>query len=138
MAAIADLNTDGHTDLVISHARKNILSILLKSGTGAFTLQQGPPISLQAPASEVVAMDVDRDKTVDLVATLVDMTAPFASKIVVLSRRWARRIPSAPGSLFPAGTAAYRLAVGDVNEDGKVDIASSSFESDAVTLLLGR
>jgi hypothetical protein len=32
----------------------------------------------------------------------------------------------------------YRLTVGDINEDGKLDIAASSFEGNAVTLLLGQ
>jgi hypothetical protein len=30
------------------------------------------------------------------------------------------------------------VAVGDVNEDGKLDVAASSFEGESVTLLLGR
>jgi len=32
----------------------------------------------------------------------------------------------------------FYIAVGDVNEDGKLDIAASSFEGNAVTVLLGR
>lgn len=39
---------------------------------------------------------------------------------------------------FVAGPGAYNLTVADVNEDGKLDVAASSFEGDAVTLLLGR
>jgi hypothetical protein len=45
---------------------------------------------------------------------------------------------SAAGSPFPAGAGAYNLAIGDVNEDGKPDIAASSFGTGGVTLLLGR
>jgi len=44
----------------------------------------------------------------------------------------------APGSPFRAGPGAYYLALGDVNKDGKLDIAASSFEGNAVTVLLGR
>jgi hypothetical protein len=44
----------------------------------------------------------------------------------------------APGSPFPVGLGAYNVAVGDVNEDGKPDVATSSFEGDGVTILLGR
>jgi hypothetical protein len=35
-------------------------------------------------------------------------------------------------------TRAYHLASGDVNRDGKPDIAASSFEGKTVTVLLGR
>jgi hypothetical protein len=43
----------------------------------------------------------------------------------------------APGSPFPAGLGAYNLAVGDLNADGRIAVVSSSFEGDAVTVLLG-
>lgn len=44
----------------------------------------------------------------------------------------------APGLPFKAGPGSYSFAMGDVNKDGKLDIAASSFEGNAVTLLLGR
>jgi hypothetical protein len=47
-------------------------------------------------------------------------------------------VTSAPGSPFRAGPGAYSIALGDVNGDGKLDIVASSFEGNAVALLLGR
>ncbi|MGH9931050.1 MAG: FG-GAP repeat domain-containing protein [Pyrinomonadaceae bacterium] len=44
----------------------------------------------------------------------------------------------APGSPFRAGPGAYHLTTGDVNQDGKLDVAAPSFEGKAVTVLLGR
>ena len=44
----------------------------------------------------------------------------------------------APGSPFRAGPGAYHLVIGDLNKDGKPDVAASSFEGDSVTVLLGR
>ena len=44
----------------------------------------------------------------------------------------------APGSPFSTGKGAWRLAVGDVNGDGKPDIATSNLESDNVTVLLAQ
>jgi hypothetical protein len=44
----------------------------------------------------------------------------------------------APGSPYASGAGAYRLAVADINEDGKLDIATSSFEGHEVALLLGK
>ena len=45
---------------------------------------------------------------------------------------------SRPGSPHSTGVSAFNLTVGDVNEDGKLDIANPNFETDGVTLLLGR
>jgi hypothetical protein len=139
VAAIVDAKGDGRPDIVVSHGRTNILTILRNDGKGTFTPRPGPPINLGWPASEMVAVDVNGDKTLDLVVTTVSIAAaPFPSKVVVLLGDGRGGFTSAPGSPFPVGPGAYRLTVGDVNEDGKPDIAASSFEGNAVTLLFGR
>ncbi|HWX19164.1 MAG TPA: VCBS repeat-containing protein [Candidatus Binatia bacterium] len=137
-AAIVDVNGDGHPDIVLSHGHTNILSILLNDGHGKFTKRHGAPINVGWPAADLVAVDINRDGHIDLVATTVDPKAPFASKVVVLLGDGQGEFTPAAGSPFPVGAGAYRLTVGDVNEDGKLDIAASSFESGGVTLLLGR
>jgi hypothetical protein len=66
----------------------------------------------------------------------VDLVAATGSSAVMLRGDGAGRF--SPGPSFTAGPGAYNLAVGDVNEDGKLDLAMSSFEGDAVTVLLQR
>jgi hypothetical protein len=68
----------------------------------------------------------------------VDHTNPFRSRIVLLLGDGRGGFSQATGSPFPVGLGAYNIAVRDVNEDGKLDVAASSFESDGVTILLGR
>jgi hypothetical protein len=100
--------------------------------------RHGPPIEIVLPAWEILATDINGDKNIDIVATTVDSKAPFASKVVVLLGNGRAEFTPAAGSPFPVGPGAYRLTIGDVNEDGKLDIAASSFGKSGVTLLLGR
>lgn len=137
-AAIADVNGDRYPDIVFSHGHTNILSVFLNDGKGAFKPRRGPPIDIGWPAWEVLATDINGDTNMDLIATTIDPKAPFASKVVVLLGDGRAGFTPAPGSPFPAGRGAYRLTTGDVNEDGKLDIAASGFGNDGVTLLLGR
>lgn len=130
LAALADVNGDQHLDIVLNHGRDNHLTVLLNSGKGMFTHAPASPYNIGTEAFAVVVADVNGDKKNDLVAATVN------SVTVLLGDR--RGFVPAPGSPFRAGPGAYNLTVGDLNEDGKLDIAASSFEGNAVTVLLRR
>ena len=129
LATLADLNGDQQLDIVFSHS-SNHLSALLNNGRVLFTPAPASPIKIGTEAFAVVVADVNGDKRNDLVAATVN------SVTVLLNDR--EGFVSAPGSPFTAGPGAYNVTVGDLNEDGKLDLAASSFEGNAVTLLLGR
>jgi hypothetical protein len=134
---LAHLNRDQHLDVVISHSSSQ-LSVLLNNGNGTFAAAPGSPYSVETPAFAVVAADVNRDQQVDLVAATVNSRLPpFESGVAVLLGD-GRGYISAPGSPFRAGPGAYNLTLGDVNQDSRLDIAASSFEGSAVTVLLGQ
>jgi hypothetical protein len=133
--AAADVDGDGRVDLVLSHDDRSSLTVLLQQQRGQFVAAPGSPFDLGKPVSAVLVSDVDGDAAADLVIAAVDAQSPFASEITVLLGP--RFVPS-PGSPFPAGVGAYNLAVGDVNADGRLDVAASNWESDCIVLLLGR
>lgn len=126
---LADVNGDERPDVVTSHGSDQ-LSVMLNGGNGRFTPAGGSPYQLGDTPFAIAVADVNRDHRNDLVAATVN-------SITVLIGGTDGFTPAA-GSPFRAGPGAYNLALGDVNKDGSLDIAASSFEGNAVTLLLGR
>ena len=79
----------------------------------------------------VVVADVNGDGRADLVAAA-------AEGVRVLLGDGRGGFSPAPGSPFAAGKGVWRLAVADLNGDGKPDVAAVGYESNSVTILLGR
>jgi hypothetical protein len=138
VAALADIDGDGHLDVVLTHSERNQLSILLNQGDGSLVIGYGSPIDVGLPAYSAAVGDVNGDAKADLViATVSSESTPFNSKLVVLLGDGGG-FRQAPGSPLVAGPGAYNVTLADVNSDGKPDVAASSFGGDAVTLLLGQ
>jgi len=129
LGTLADVNGDQHLDIVLSHS-SNHLSILLNDGKGKFAPAPPSPINIGAEAFAVVVADVSDDRRNDIVAATVH------SVTVLLGDD--RGFVPAPGSPFSSGPGAYCVTLGDLNEDGKLDVVASSFEGNAVTVLLAR
>ncbi|HWQ35497.1 MAG TPA: VCBS repeat-containing protein [Blastocatellia bacterium] len=128
---LGDLNGDGRPDIVLTcggNTGSNQISILLNQGGGRFAL--AAPVDLGRVAYAVIVADANRDRQNDLIVATVD------SVTVLLNRK--NGFAPAPGSPYRAGPGAYHLATGDVNGDGRIDIAASSFEGRTVTVLLGQ
>jgi hypothetical protein len=127
--ALADVNSDRRPDLVISH-RDELVSILVNRGRARFAAAARSPLALAARPYAVALADLNRDKHVDLVGATVDNVTVLLGD--------GHGFPRARQSSFRAGPGAYDLALGDLNGDERLDVVASSFESDAVTVLLGR
>ena len=136
LAAVADLNADARADVVVSHSDSGWMSILLNDGRGSFTQAPQSPRDLGREAWGVVVSDVNHDQRPDIVAATVNSRMrPYESRVAVLL---GDGFAAAPGSPFQVGHGAYQLAVGDINEDGKPDVVTSSHETDSISVLLGR
>jgi uncharacterized protein (TIGR03437 family) len=130
-AAVGDFNGDGFQDLAVAHVDAHTLTVLLGTGTGAFTQPVGSPFPTGGSPVRVVVGDFNGDGIEDV--ALPDVVTPT---VTVLLGNGSGRFAAAPGSPFSAGTEPS-IAVGDFNGDGIQDIAAASFQSGSVTVLLG-
>ncbi|MFI4883253.1 MAG: FG-GAP-like repeat-containing protein [Phycisphaerales bacterium JB064] len=121
--AIADLDANGNLDLVF--ARREGSVVLLGNGDGTF----GEPVAVTSQhCVDVAIADVDEDGDQDL------LFAAFSDVIVVKNDGGAFAPPQA-FSTDHGNT--YHLNVGDINEDGHLDVFATNYNSRSGSVLLG-
>ncbi|MGA2449988.1 MAG: VCBS repeat-containing protein, partial [Polyangiaceae bacterium] len=139
---IANLNADGHADLVTGNQNAATLAVMLGNGDGTFgavtTLSSRLGVAYIGFAlNSVVVADLNHDGAPDI--AFVSVTgAPYPGGCNV--RVW---LAGGDGTFrqseeVEVGLAALSLDVGDINGDGDPDLAVANDNADTVTVLLGR
>lgn len=128
--AAADLNGDGHLDLVTSNSSSGTLSVLLGDGDGGFGTASSVSAGMTLP-SKLKLADVNEDGKQD--AVIVAPGTP--GRAAVLIGDGAGGFGTA--SLLSAGSNLTSASVSDLNGDGHVDLAVSSSGSHEVLVLEG-
>ena len=129
----ADLNGDGKLDLVVGNVWGNTVTVYIGTGNGTFVRQ--PTFSVGGAPYGIAVADFDHDGRADLVITDGSDTVTTGHAVEI-------RLGNGDGtfrlaSSYTVGTSPYGVAVGDVNGDGKPDIAVSNAGSSDVSILLG-
>ncbi len=137
--AIADLNADGRPDLVAANAISNTVSVLLGNGDGTF----GPNTEFPAGSNPLAAAiaDLNADGRPDLV--IADYGCPAtACHVVPDGSSVSVLLGNGDGTFGPktdyfTGLQPYRVAIADLNADGRPDLAVVNYFSNTVSVLLG-
>ena len=128
-AAVADLNRDGSADIVVTHHDQSALTVMIGDGRGGFTEAGGSPFDFGVSLFKLIVADVDRDATMDVVATIGD-----SLRVLLGDGRGAFK----QAVSIPVGPGAWRIAEADLNADGAIDVVTSNSEANSVSVLLGK
>ena len=120
-------------DLVATNREGGTVSVLLGTGTGQFGPAPASPISVGSGPNSVAVGDMNSDGRQDLVFSQQD-----ASQIMIKFGDGAGGFSDDPKSPYPVGQNPANVEVGDLNQDGKPDLASVGFNSRNVTVLLNQ
>jgi VCBS repeat protein len=128
-----DFNNDGRLDLVVAQAFPQGVSILLATEDGSF----GPPLTIPVRLPRDVGVgDFNADGNLDLaVASRGNDTIVMPGNAVIL-------LGHGDGTFselgeFPVGLEPAAIAVGDLDQDGRLDLAVANDRSDDVSILRG-
>lgn len=128
--AIGDVNGDSNPDLITTHDDITLMTTLLGDGRGGFTAARGSPFDLGRRGYAIVAADVTGDARTEVIVGLLGRD----SLVVLLSNEGGGYTPAA-GSPYRAGLNP-KIAIADVNGDGKRDIIAAGNESSDIIVLL--
>jgi FG-GAP-like repeat len=129
--AIGDLDGDCSPDLVAADFLPNTVSVLLNKGDGSFQAKRDFRTGL-GPDSVVIG-DLNADGKQDLV-TLSDQ----ASTISVLLNRDTGSFQAKVDYRTGEGPAPGALAIGDLNGDGKPDLATANYVASTVSVFVNK
>jgi FG-GAP-like repeat len=132
--SVADVNHDGHPDIVVANADSGTVTVLLGDGKGQFHAAAGSPFAAGHLPNDIAIADMNGDGNLDLV--IANHQSPFMT--ILLGDGKGGFCP-APGSPVDVHSTPHPhgVAVADFNQDGFADVVTDSWGTDQVELLPG-
>jgi uncharacterized repeat protein (TIGR01451 family) len=131
---LVDLNGDGRLDLVTADWQTSDVSVFLQNSSGPFGFTQAPgsPFTPGTNPFEVTVGDFDGDGVIDL-ATANDGD----NAVAVFHGNGDGTFAPTAGSPIAVSSHPEGVRAGDLDGDGKLDLAVANYGSSSVSVLLG-
>ena len=132
--AIADVNHDGHPDILVANTESQTLSVLLGDGHGHFHSAPGAVCATGPGPNDIAIGDFNGDGNLDL--AIANTGTP---NLTILLGDGKGGFAPAPHSPFATRSKphVHGVAVGDFNGDGKLDVVTDDWGNNQFLLLLG-
>src|ERR1039457_1454890 len=127
----ADANGDGKLDLISANYAGGILKLLTNNGNGGFGYNATFAVG-QGPAC-VIAADVNGDGKFDLISANFGPPTISTNTLTILTNNGSGVFGS--NATLAVGSGPFRVAVADVNGDGKPDLISANYVGRTLTVL---
>ena len=128
----ADVNRDGHPDLLTSNADDNAIAVLLNDGNARFTPAPGSPFAaLGHPYSSLAVNDFNADGKLDVAAPLLE-----SGEIGVYLGDGAGGFAPGPGSPYAVAARPGFVYADDLDGDGDPDLMATHDDVGIVDVLL--
>ncbi|MDA0180220.1 VCBS repeat-containing protein [Solirubrobacter phytolaccae] len=127
--ASADFNGDGLVDLAVGQYSGNTVTILQQRVDGTFS-QEGPALATGLGPRYLASADFNADGRPDLA-----VTNTVGGTVTVLLGKAGGGFQEEAGSPITVGASPWFVVAGDLNGDGRTDLAVANNGSDTVSLL---
>ena len=132
--SVADVNRDGNPDILVANADDGTVSVLLGNGKGQFRQAPGSPFAAGHLPNDIGVADMNGDGNLDLV--IADHQSPYLTILLGDGKGSFKPAPGSPVDVH-SNPHPHAVAVADFNQDGKLDVATDSWASNQIELLLG-
>ncbi|SHI33515.1 Por secretion system C-terminal sorting domain-containing protein [Hymenobacter daecheongensis DSM 21074] len=129
--ALGDLDGDGDLDLVAANSFSNTLSVRLNDGSSNFSVPQSAQLTTGMYPLGVALGDIDGDGDLDLV-----VANNQSASVSVFSNDGTALFTSLATASVAVGQYPYAVALGDVDNDGDLDLLASNTSSNTVSIRL--
>lgn len=119
---VGDIDGDGHPDIATSDLLStipNTLATLRNAGNGSFPNRVGLAPSADSQTKSLTLVDLDKDNRSELIA------ADAFSGVKIFANKGDGTYREPVGYLVGNNDAAYAIATGDMNGDGKIDLITT-------------
>ncbi len=131
--AIGDFNKDTFPDIAVLNTFTDVVRVFKGKGDGTF--DSGTNYGIGSTPSQVIAVDIDKDGSLDLaIAYKSDGTTDISGGVNVLRNHGDGTFESA--LTVTAHTSPDSVATADFNGDGLPDLVATNFYSDDVSVMI--